>query len=70
MKTGAVKPTDLPESDVLYYDLPENSWVCVRPSGTEPKIKVYVGIKSDSLEKSVEDAKKLGESAVKMLGLE
>ncbi len=70
LKTGAVKPTDLPESDVLYYDLPENSWVCVRPSGTEPKIKVYVGIKSDSLEKSVEDAKKLGESAVKMLGLE
>lgn len=69
-KSGATKPTGLPESDVLYYDLPENSWVCVRPSGTEPKIKVYFGIKADSLDKSVEESKKLGESAVKMLGLE
>lgn len=69
-KSGETKPTGLPESDVLYYDLPENSWVCVRPSGTEPKIKVYFGIKADSLEKSVEESKKLGECAVKMLGLE
>lgn len=69
-KSGETKPTGLPESDVLYYDLPENSWVCVRPSGTEPKIKVYFGIKADSLEKSVEESKRLGECAVKMLGLE
>lgn len=69
-KSGETMPTGLPESDVLYYDLPENSWVCVRPSGTEPKIKVYFGIKADSLEKSVEESKKLGECAVKMLGLE
>ena len=69
-KTKATTPTGLPESDVLYYDLPDNSWVCVRPSGTEPKIKVYFGIKSDSLEKSVKAAKDLGDSAIKMLSLD
>ena len=69
-KTGEIKPTGLPESDVLYYDLPDNSWVCVRPSGTEPKIKVYFGIKSDTLDKSVKDAKNLGDSALKMLNLD
>ncbi len=68
-KDGSTKPTGLPESDVLYYDLPDNSWVCVRPSGTEPKIKVYFGIKSDTLEKSAEDAKNLGDCALKMLNL-
>ncbi len=70
MKTGETKPTGLPESDVLYYDLPDNSWVCVRPSGTEPKIKVYFGIKSDTLDESIKDAKNLGDSALKMLNLD
>ncbi|MBR5336766.1 MAG: phospho-sugar mutase [Lachnospiraceae bacterium] len=69
-KTGATKPTGLPESDVIYYDLPDNSWVCVRPSGTEPKIKVYFGIKSDTLDKSIKEAKNLGDCALKMLNLD
>ncbi len=37
-----VKPTGLPKSDVLYYELDGGAWVCVRPSGTEPKIKIYI----------------------------
>jgi len=39
----------LPKSDVLYYVLNDGSWFCIRPSGTEPKIKIYFGVKSDSL---------------------
>ncbi len=42
--TGEVTPTGLPESNVLYYDLEDNAWFCVRPSGTEPKIKFYYGV--------------------------
>ena len=39
---GQVDPTGLPKSDVLYFELEKGNWVCVRPSGTEPKIKLYV----------------------------
>ena len=39
---GKVEPTGLPKSDVLYFELEKGNWVCVRPSGTEPKIKLYV----------------------------
>jgi len=42
LATGAVTPTDLPESNVLYYELENDAWMCVRPSGTEPKVKVYI----------------------------
>ncbi len=54
MKTGEKKPTGLPKSNVLYFDLTDNSWCCARPSGTEPKIKFYMGVKGANLE----DAKK------------
>lgn len=47
--TGAVTPTGLPKSDVLYFDLEEDAWCAVRPSGTEPKIKFYFGVKGTSL---------------------
>lgn len=47
--TGKVTSTGLPTSDVLYFDLDNNSWCCVRPSGTEPKIKFYMGVKGESL---------------------
>lgn len=47
--TGAVRPTGLPRSNVLYYELTDDAWVCVRPSGTEPKVKFYFGIKGSSL---------------------
>ncbi|MCR5235173.1 MAG: phospho-sugar mutase [Lachnospiraceae bacterium] len=50
MATGAKSETGLPESNVLYFELENNSWCCARPSGTEPKIKFYMGIKGDSLE--------------------
>lgn len=50
MATGEVKPTGLPASNVLYYDMNDGAWMCVRPSGTEPKIKFYYGIKGTSLE--------------------
>ena len=41
--------TGLPTSNVLYYELSDNAWCCVRPSGTEPKIKYYFGVKGTSL---------------------
>ena len=50
MSDGSVKPTGLPRSNVLYFNLENNSWCCVRPSGTEPKIKFYMGIKGTSME--------------------
>lgn len=41
--TGEVTATGLPRSNVLYFELGEDAWCCIRPSGTEPKIKVYAG---------------------------
>jgi phosphoglucomutase len=49
MATGEISATGLPKSNVLYYELEDNSWCCVRPSGTEPKIKFYFGVKGESL---------------------
>ena len=49
LTTGAVTPTGLPKSDVLYFDLNDNAWCAVRPSGTEPKIKFYYGVKGESM---------------------
>lgn len=48
--TGEVKPTGLPKSNVLYFDLEDSAWFCARPSGTEPKIKFYMGVKGSSFE--------------------
>ena len=50
MVTGKESKTGLPQSNVLYYEIEDNSWCCVRPSGTEPKIKLYMGIKGTSEE--------------------
>lgn len=50
LATGEVKPTGLRKSNVLYFDLNNDAWVCVRPSGTEPKIKFYIGVKGESFE--------------------
>lgn len=47
--TGETKPTGLPKSNVLYYSLSDQAWCCVRPSGTEPKIKFYFGVKGSSI---------------------
>ena len=58
LATGETIPTGLPKSNVLYFELENDAWFCVRPSGTEPKIKFYAGIKGNSLDDS---AKKLDE---------
>ncbi|MBQ5376697.1 MAG: phospho-sugar mutase [Lachnospiraceae bacterium] len=50
LKTGEVKETGLPKSNVLYFDLTDDAWCCARPSGTEPKIKFYMGVKGTNLE--------------------
>lgn len=52
LATGTVTPTDLPESNVLYYELENDAWMCVRPSGTEPKVKFYLGVKGASAEEA------------------
>ena len=57
-RDGSKHGTGLPKSNVLYFDLTENSWCCARPSGTEPKIKFYMGVKGSNKEdaaKKVED---------------
>ncbi|MCR5237452.1 MAG: phospho-sugar mutase [Lachnospiraceae bacterium] len=58
--------TGLPVSDVLYFDLENDSWCCVRPSGTEPKIKFYMGVKGTSLDDSNEKLEALKEAVVAM----
>ncbi len=65
--TGEVKKTGLPTSNVLYFDLENNSWCCVRPSGTEPKIKFYMGVKGTSLEDSDKKLEELKADVVKKL---
>ena len=57
LATGEEKPTGLPVSNVLYYDMEDGAWMCVRPSGTEPKIKFYYGVKGSSLENADEKSK-------------
>ncbi len=60
LATGKVTPTGLPKSNVLYYELEGGAWCCVRPSGTEPKVKFYMGVKEGSLdaaEKALEGLK-------------
>jgi len=66
VKDNKVYNKDLPESNVLYYELKDDFWVCIRPSGTEPKIKFYIGVKGTSLEDSKKKLEKL-EEAVKGL---
>ena len=48
--TGEESGSPLPVSDVLHYTLEDGTWVCIRPSGTEPKLKFYIGVKADSLQ--------------------
>lgn len=55
----SMRPTGLPKSNVLYYELAENAWCCVRPSGTEPKIKLYYGVCGKSSEDADESLKRL-----------
>ena len=65
--TGAVKPTGLPNSNVLYYELTDDAWVCVRPSGTEPKVKFYYGVKGTSLADADKKSEIMGKAVLDMV---
>ncbi len=62
LATGEETPTGLPKSNVLYFDLTNDSWCCARPSGTEPKIKFYMGVKGSSLTDAQDKVEKLTEA--------
>lgn len=64
--TGNESPTGLPASNVLYFDLEDDAWVCVRPSGTEPKLKLYFGIKGKNEEDAQSIASKMNDSLQKL----
>ena len=67
LATGEVKPTGLPNSNVLYYELTDDAWVCVRPSGTEPKVKFYFGVKGTSLTDADEKSALMGKAVLNMV---
>ena len=67
LTTGETSSTGLPNSNVLYYELTDDAWLCVRPSGTEPKIKFYYGIKGTSLADADEKSAKLGQEVLAMI---
>lgn len=65
IKTGKEEKTNLPISNVLYYELNNDAWICIRPSGTEPKIKYYIGVKGNSFEDAEEKLEQLKNSIKK-----
>ncbi len=67
LASGKVTSTGLPSSNVLYYDMNDDAWLCVRPSGTEPKIKFYYGIKGTSLQDADEKSAVLGQAVLDMI---
>ena len=67
LATGEVTTTGLPSSNVIYYDMSDSAWLCVRPSGTEPKVKFYYGVKGTSLEEAQNLSKELGEDVLAMI---
>lgn len=67
METGEVTATGLPNSNVLYYELPDGAWVCVRPSGTEPKVKFYYGVKGASIADADAKSEEMGKAIMEMV---
>lgn len=67
MATSEVTATGLPNSNVLYYDMPDGTWLCVRPSGTEPKVKFYYGVKGTSLEDADAKSEAMGKEVLAMI---
>ena len=67
MDTGFRTGTGLPKSNVLYFELSDNNWCCVRPSGTEPKIKFYMGVRGESMKDAEEKVKNLTEDVKALL---
>lgn len=66
-QTGEITTTGLPQSNVLYYELEDNAWCCIRPSGTEPKIKLYMGVKGNSDEDANKKLLKLKEAMMQIV---
>ncbi len=64
---GEKEETDLPTSNVIYFDLTDNAWACVRPSGTEPKIKFYMGVRGTSMQDADEKLDKITEAMKKIV---
>ena len=67
LASGQERPSGLPESNVLYYELNDDAWLCVRPSGTEPKVKFYYGVKGTSLEDADEKSAAFGAAVKSMI---
>lgn len=66
--TGETRATGLPKADVLYFEMDNDTWCCVRPSGTEPKIKLYMGVKGTSQQNAEDKMADFKESVLKLLG--
>lgn len=67
MTTGEITKTGLPTSNVLYYALEDDAWCCVRPSGTEPKIKLYMGVKGTSNEDADQKREELKQAMTELV---
>ena len=67
---GAVSAVNLPESDVLYFELEKEGWCCVRPSGTEPKIKFYFGAKGENSDDAGHTVDRIRENLIKLAAVE
>lgn len=66
LKNGKERTTTLPKSNVLYFALENDAWCCVRPSGTEPKIKFYMGVKEKTMESADKELEELKEAMLKI----
>lgn len=69
-KTGEISKTGLPQSNVLYYELQDDAWCCIRPSGTEPKIKLYMGVKGKTDQEATNKLELLKQAMLKIVGEE
>lgn len=67
IETGEVKPTGFPNANVLYYELENDAWLAVRPSGTEPKIKFYYGIKGSSYDEAQKESAAFGDKVMVLI---
>ncbi|MBD5158192.1 MAG: phospho-sugar mutase [Butyrivibrio sp.] len=65
---GTTSETGLPKSNVLYYELEDNAWCCARPSGTEPKVKFYMGVKGSSFEDAQNKLEFLKDDMMQLIG--
>jgi len=69
MKSDVLSDIALPVSNVLYFELSNNSWCCARPSGTEPKIKFYMGVKGENLADADEKLQELTKEVLTIVGV-